>query len=97
MGNLLPNLGVQRRAEVIAELAAEVVEAVVRRESCRDLNTCVLLQRGDMGSERLGEGDLHTVLVPPGVVVDGEEDADVIGGIGHPGVPSAGLAGGRKA
>ena len=87
MRNLLPDLGVEDRAEVVAKLAVEIVEPFVGLISGGNLDASVLLQGGDVGSERFREGDERPILEPTGIVVDREEDTNVVGGIRHPGVP----------
>lgn len=87
--NLFPDLRVQDRAEVVAKLAVKVVKPFVRLKICCNFDASVLLQRRDVGPERLGEGDEGAVLEPPGVVVDSQEDADVVGGVGHTRMPGS--------
>lgn len=75
------------RTKIVAKFATEIVEIFVAFVRCSKLDASILLQGGDMGSERLWKGYEGAVLKPPGIVVDREEDADVVGGVGHPGMP----------
>lgn len=60
MCSLLPDLGVENWAEIVAKLAVEVVEPFSRLEFCGNLDTCVLFQAGTW--DRSDSGKLMSAL-----------------------------------
>lgn len=85
--NLIPNLRVENGAEVVAELAVEIVKFLIRLIAGSNLDTAMLFKRSDVIFERLRKTDKCSVFEPACVVVDRKKDSNVVGRVGHPSMP----------